>query len=71
MGGTMEELYNLAGNLKRLREKYHYTQQFVAENIGISCQSYQAYEWGVTVPKLKHFIQLAKLYDVSLDDLIE
>ena len=67
----MEELYNLAGNLKRLREKYHYTQQFVAESIGISCQSYQAYEWGITVPKLKYFIKLAKFYDISLDELIK
>lgn len=67
----MEELYNLGGNLKRLREQYHYTQAYVASQIGVSCQSYQAYEWGVTVPTLKHFIQLAKFYDVSLDDLIE
>lgn len=67
----MEELYNLAGNLKRLRTKYHLTQQNVADGIGISCQSYQAYEWGVSVPTLKHFIQLAKLFEVSLDELIQ
>ncbi len=67
----MEELYNLAGNLKRLRTKYHLTQQNVADEIGISCQSYQAYEWGVSVPTLKHFIQLAKLFEVSLDELIQ
>ena len=62
----MEELYNLAGNLKRLREKYHYTQQFVAESIGISCQSYQAYEWGITVPKFKYFIMLEKFFVFTL-----
>lgn len=67
----MEELYNLAGNLKRLRKKYHLTQQNVADEIGISCQSYQAYEWGVNVPSLKHFIQLAKFFEVSLDELIQ
>lgn len=67
----MEELYNLAGNLKRLRTKYHLTQQNVADEIGISCQSYQAYEWGVSVPTLKHFIQLAKLFEISLDELIQ
>ena len=67
----MEELYNLAGNLKRLRTKYHLTQQNVADEIGISCQSYQAYEWGVSVHTLKHFIQLAKLFEVSLDELIQ
>ena len=66
----MEELYNIAGNLTRLREKYHYTQQYVAKEIGITCQSYQAYEWGVTVPRLKYFIKLAKFYDVPLDELI-
>ena len=65
----MEELYNIAGNLKRLREKYHYTQQYVAKEIGITCQSYQAYEWGVTVPRLKYFIKLPKFSVVPLEDL--
>ena len=43
----------------------------IFNQIGITCQSYQAYEWGVTVPTLQNFIKLARLYDVSLDDLIE
>lgn len=67
----MQELYPLAKNLKTLRLQYGYTQQYVANQIGITCQSYQAYEWGVTVPTLQNFIKLARLYDVSLDDLIE
>ena len=66
----MQKLYNLAANLKALRQKYGYTQQYVAAQIGISCQSYQAYEWGVTVPALKNFIRLAEFYDVSLDELL-
>ena len=68
---NMKELYPLAKNLKALRLQYGYTQQYVANQIGITCQSYQAYEWGVTVPTLQNFIKLAKLYDVSLDELIE
>ena len=67
----VKELLKLPKNLKDLRKQYGYTQQYVAGQIGISCQSYQAYEWGVTVPTLQNFIKLAKLYDVSLDDLIE
>lgn len=67
----MKDLYPLAKNLKALRKQYGYTQTYVAKAIGITCQSYQAYEWGVTVPTLQNFIKLAKLYDVSLDDLIE
>lgn len=67
----MKELYCLAKNLKMLRQQYGYTQTYVAKQIGITCQSYQAYEWGVTLPTLQNFIKLAKLYDVSLDDLLE
>jgi transcriptional regulator with XRE-family HTH domain len=67
----MQELYNLAKNLKTLREENHYTQQYVADQLAIKAQSYRAYEIGITVPTLKHFIQLAKLYEVSLNELIE
>lgn len=67
----MNELKNLSKNLKNLRLQFKYTQTFVAEQIGITCQSYQAYEWGKTVPSLINFIKLAKLYNVSFDDLLE
>ncbi len=67
----MKELYNLAKNLKELRKQYHYTQQYVANQIGVSCQSYQAYEWGNAIPTLPHFIKLARLYDVQMEELLE
>lgn len=67
----MEELYNLAKNLKELRKQFGYTQKYVAEQIGITFQSYQHYEWGLTVPTLQNFIKLAKLYNVSYEELLE
>ena len=67
----MQELYNLSKNLKDLRKQFNYTQAYVAEQIGITFQSYQAYEWGLTVPTLQNFIKLTKLYGVSCDDLLE
>lgn len=67
----MEELQKkLPKILKELRESCNYTQTFVALQLGITHQSYQAYEWGKTVPTLENFIKLANLYDVSLDYLI-
>lgn len=67
----MKELYQLPKNLKMLREQYGYTLKQVAEQLGIAYQSYHAYERGLTVPTLQNFIKLAKLYDVSMEELLE
>ena len=67
----MEELYNLSKNLKDLRKQFGYTQKYVAEQLDIVYQSYQHYELGLTVPTLQNFIKLAKLYNVSYEDLLE
>ncbi len=66
----MEELFKLAKNLREIRKQYGYTQKYVADKIGITYQAYQAYERGVTVPTLQNFIKLAKLFDVSYDELL-
>ena len=42
----------------------------IADKLGITYQSYQAYERGIAVPNLKNFIRLAEIYDVSMDFLI-
>ena len=67
----MNEVPNLAKNLKTLRTQMGYTQKYVAEQIGITCQSYQAYEWGITVPTLQNLIKLARLFDVTYEELID
>lgn len=47
-----------------------WTQQDVADVLGIRYQSYQAYELGKTIPTLQNFLKLAELFDVSLDYLV-
>ena len=66
----MQEIYQLSVNLKQLRE-YHFTLKEVAEKLGITYQSYHAYEKGLTVPTLQNFIKLAHLYEVSLDEIVK
>ena len=65
-----EQLYEFSKIIKELRMQYKYTQKFVAEMLGISYQSYQAYELGITVPTFQNFLKIANFYDVSLDYLV-
>lgn len=65
-----KQLIEFSKIIKELRLQYKYTQRFVADKLGISYQSYQAYELGIAVPTLQNFMKIALLYDVSLDYLI-
>lgn len=66
----MDYFYYLCKNLKELRDQYKYTQNDVAKELGITYQSYQAYENGKAIPSLAHYIALADFYDVTMDELI-
>lgn len=57
-------------NLQYLRKKFHFSQEDVAERIGVSRQAVAKWESGETVPDLPNTVALAELYDVTLDDLV-
>lgn len=57
-------------NLLALRKLNHLTQEEVAEKIGVSRQAVAKWENGLSVPDIYNCVELAKLYDVALDDLI-
>ena len=61
---------NIACNLTILRQLNQYTQEEVAERIGVSRQAVAKWETGQSVPDILNCDALAKLYDVELDDLI-
>ena len=60
----------LSQNLQELRKRFHFSQEEVAERIGVSRQAVAKWESGETVPDLPNAIALAALYDVTLDDLV-
>jgi len=66
----MNCLYKLSNILKELRLQFGFSQEEVAKKLDISYQSYQNYEYGKSIPKLKYLVKLADIYDVSLDFLI-
>lgn len=57
-------------NLKTMRKMLRYTQEEVAEKIGVSRQAVAKWESGETVPDINNCRELANLYGVSLDDLV-
>lgn len=60
----------ISQNLTALRQYHKYSQEEVAEKIGVSRQAVAKWESGETVPDLLNCDALASLYDVSLDDFI-
>lgn len=61
----------LTQNLKGLRKANGYTLETVAEKLGVSRQAVAKWERGDTVPDLANCVALARLYDVTLDSLVE
>ena len=61
---------NLAENLTALRQRNKFSQEDVAERIGVSRQAVAKWEAGQSVPDILNCDALAKLYDVELDALL-
>ena len=62
---------SLGQKLKELRKVYNYTQDYVAEVLDTSRQSYSHYETGRRKPSTEMLYKLSALYNISLDDLFQ
>ena len=62
---------NLGNNLFQARKKSGLSQEAVAEKLGVSRQTISKWETNETVPDIYQSKRLAKLYNLSLDELIE
>lgn len=60
----------ISENLLTLRKRHNFSQEYVAEKIGVSRQAVAKWESGETTPDLNNSVALARLYDVTLDDLV-
>ena len=57
--------------IKEERVKRQMTQEFVAESIGVSRQAVSKWESGSSDPSTSNLLSLAKLFDISLQDLLK
>lgn len=57
-------------HLVKLRLEHNLLQKDVAKELGVGLHTYQRYEYGESEPQLSALIALAKLYGISLDELV-
>ena len=62
---------NLGNNLFQARKKAGLSQEAVAEKLGVSRQTISKWETDETLPDIYQSKKLSKLYNLSLDNLIE
>ena len=57
-------------NLKLLRKQYGFTQEQIAEKLGVSRQTIAKWERGECLPDIENVIALADIYEVTIDQLV-
>ena len=62
---------SLGNNLFQARKKVGVSQETVAEKLGVSRQTVSKWETDETVPDIYQAKRLTKLYNLTLDELIE
>ena len=56
--------------LKEHRARCKMTQEFVAERLGVSRQAVSKWESGASDPSMSNLIAMAKLYGVTVEDIL-
>ena len=61
----------IGNKILELRKKLNITQEDLADKVGVSRQTISKWELGETSPDLKQAKELSKVFNVSLDELID
>lgn len=63
-------LNKFADNLKRLRTEKNISQEAMAKKIGVHTNHLSRYERGLSAPSIEVVEKIAKLLEVSIDELV-
>ncbi|MBQ5890668.1 MAG: helix-turn-helix domain-containing protein [Clostridia bacterium] len=61
---------NISYNLRALRDSHNLTQENVADVLNMSRSTYAYYESGTHEPSLETVSTLAKMYNISIDQIV-
>lgn len=57
--------------LQFLRKGHNYTQDDLAQKLNISRQAVSKWETGAAIPDLEVLLKISKLYDITINDILE
>lgn len=60
----------IAENIKALRKQHAFTQEQLAEALGVTVGAVYKWESGLSVPEVKLIMELADLFEISIDTLL-
>lgn len=64
-------IMTLGEKLSKLRKEYNYTQEQLADILGVSRQSISKWESDIAYPETEKLIELGKLFECSMDYLLK
>lgn len=67
----MISLIDIGGNIRKYREKKNYTQEYVAEELGISRVQYGSIERGENDVTITRIYNIAKILGVSVAEILD
>ncbi|MCH5204033.1 MAG: helix-turn-helix transcriptional regulator [Oscillospiraceae bacterium] len=66
----MTILYDLCNRIVELRNKFGITQADLARRLGISRSAVNSWEMGLSIPQLKHVIEMARIFNTTVDGML-
>lgn len=70
ISGVRDMLSNTIGNnIRKMRKKRNLSQEELAKLLNIRRQTISSYERGKSIPDIYILIQMAKIFQISLDEL--
>ena len=67
----MDEIKNIvAKNIAKIRLRHHMTQMELAKKLNYSDKAVSKWERGESLPDISVLVEIADLFDISLDDLV-
>ncbi|MDR0364522.1 MAG: helix-turn-helix domain-containing protein [Bacteroidales bacterium] len=61
---------NIGSNIKQIRELRNYSQEYVAQELGISQSTYARIESGTIIPKIDRLQRIAEILEIDISFLL-